>query len=115
MSQNRTADQPADQLTGQSGGKSANSMADRLFSIRYKCDDVSHLTVIEGEACLRCAGKDCNTFCPADVYEWDNRNRITTIAYENCVECGTCRIACPSDNIGWVYPKGGFGITYRFG
>lgn len=94
---------------------SNRTITDKLFSIRYKCDDISHLTVKNSEACIRCEGKDCTTFCPAEVYEWDSLHKVNRIAFENCVECGTCRIACPSDNIGWVYPKGGFGITYRFG
>lgn len=91
------------------------SITDRLFSIRYKCDTVSHLTIIDGDACIRCEHKDCTYFCPADVYEWHPEKQFTSIAYENCVECGTCRLACPHDNVGWVYPKGGYGITYRFG
>lgn len=90
-------------------------IADKLFMIRYKCDDQSHLVIKETEDCLKCTTKDCNYFCPADVYEWEKQLKITTVAYENCIECGTCRIACPSDNIGWVYPKGGYGITYKFG
>lgn len=91
------------------------SMTDKLFTIRYKCDDDSHLKIKEAEACIRCKDKSCNTFCPAEVYEWDGERKTTHVAFENCVECGTCRIACPSDNISWVYPKGGYGISYRFG
>lgn len=34
---------------------------------------------------------------------------------ERCVECGACRIVCPYGNIDWHYPRGGFGIVYRFG
>lgn len=94
---------------------SHNQVADRLFTIRYKCDDKSHLTIKETETCLKCTTKDCNFFCPSDVYEWDKLQKITTVAYENCIECGTCRIACPSDNIEWVYPTGGYGITYKYG
>lgn len=94
---------------------SNQSIADKLFSIRYKCDDKSHLIIKDPDPCVRCTHKDCNYFCPADVYDWDPKIKITHVAFENCVECGTCRIACPSDNIEWVYPKGGYGITYRFG
>ncbi|MDF2923642.1 MAG: 4Fe-4S dicluster protein [Paenibacillaceae bacterium] len=94
---------------------SKQSMADKLFTIRYKCDENSHLSIKNAEACIRCGGKECNTFCPAEVYEWDKAAKVTHVAFENCVECGTCRIACPGDNIGWVYPKGGYGISYRFG
>jgi ferredoxin like protein len=93
----------------------SESISDKLFTIRYKCDDVSHLIIKDHANCLQCAKKDCNYFCPSDVYEWEKKAKITTVAYENCIECGTCRIACPYDNIEWVYPKGGYGITYKYG
>lgn len=93
----------------------SDSISDKLFTIRFKCDDVSHLIIKERDNCLKCAKKDCNYFCPSDVYDWDKKQKLTTVAYENCIECGTCRIACPYDNIDWVYPKGGYGITYKYG
>jgi ferredoxin like protein len=93
----------------------SESIADKLFLIRYKCDEQSHLVIKEADACIKCVTKDCNYFCPADVYNWEDLKQTTNVAFENCIECGTCRIACPSDNVGWVYPKGGFGITYKFG
>ncbi|MBA4603852.1 ferredoxin family protein [Thermoactinomyces mirandus] len=93
----------------------SEAITDRLFTIRFKCDNVSHLTIKDQDACLKCTTKECNFFCPADVYEWDGKRKVTTVAYENCVECGTCRIACPKENIEWVYPKGGYGISYKMG
>lgn len=91
------------------------SMTDKLFTIRYKCDDSSHLSLKDERLCVTCIDKSCNFFCPAEVYHWEQQTRTNRVAYENCVECGTCRIACPSDNVAWHYPKGGYGITYRFG
>lgn len=91
------------------------TITDKLFSIRYKCDEASHLAIKDQEVCGRCTGKTCTTVCPAEVYEWEAEAKVNRVAYENCVECGTCRIACSSDNIEWRYPKGGYGITYRFG
>jgi ferredoxin like protein len=94
---------------------SQTDVSDKLFTIRFKCDDKSHLIIKDAQTCLSCVTKDCNFFCPSDVYEWEKKLKITTVAFENCIECGTCRIACPSHNIDWVYPKGGHGITYKFG
>jgi ferredoxin like protein len=31
------------------------------------------------------------------------------------LECGSCRIACPLLNIEWRFPKGGYGISHKFG
>ncbi len=93
----------------------SQSIEERLYTIRYKADDVSHLIIADQDVCATCVGKWCTTFCPADVYDWHGEEQMTSVAYENCIECGTCRIACPHENIEWVYPKGGYGITYKFG
>ncbi|MDI3257211.1 MAG: 4Fe-4S dicluster domain-containing protein [Kyrpidia sp.] len=91
------------------------SIEERLFTIRYKADDKSHLIIKDHEVCARCEHKDCNYFCPADVYLWHDEEKMTSVAYENCIECGTCRLACPDFNIEWLYPTGGYGITYKYG
>ncbi len=93
----------------------STAIEERLYSIRYKVADESHLHIKENDVCLHCALKPCTSFCPADVYEWTDSEKIIRVAYENCVECGTCRIGCPEDNIRWEYPTGGCGISYRFG
>ena len=48
-----------------------------------------------------------------EVYKLEGNKII--IGYENCLECGTCRLACPYENISWKYPRGGFGVKYRYG
>lgn len=87
----------------------------RLFSIRYRVDDHPHLSIKGQDVCAACPEKACEWFCPADVYTWHPELCVMSIAYENCVECGTCRIACDSRNIEWQYPTGGYGIAYKFG
>jgi ferredoxin like protein len=94
---------------------SQTTITDKLYTIRFKCDTVSHLTIKDQEVCQACLEKSCNYFCPADVYEWDPKQKITMVAFENCIECGTCRIACPANNIKWLYPTGGYGISYKMG
>jgi ferredoxin like protein len=37
------------------------------------------------------------------------------VNHEGCLECGTCRIGCPHLNIDWRFPKGGYGISHKFG
>jgi ferredoxin like protein len=51
--------------------------------------------------------------CPAKVYTLNEKGEAI-VSFENCLECGTCRIVAP-DMIDWDYPQGGFGITYRYG
>lgn len=52
-------------------------------------------------------------FCPANVYRLE-KDRIS-VAYEGCLECGSCRIGCPLLNIEWRFPTGGYGISHKFG
>lgn len=37
------------------------------------------------------------------------------VNYENCLECGACRIACENCSLGWEYPKGNKGVTFKQG
>ena len=92
------------------------NLDDKLYLVRYKVDDRTHLRVVDQEICRR-SGKEhghvCTHICPAGVYEWTGEE--ITVEYERCVECGACRIACPDNNIDWEYPRGGFGIVYKHG
>ncbi len=51
--------------------------------------------------------------CPAKVYELNDKGEAI-VSFENCLECGTCRVAAPEE-LDWDYPQGGFGVTYKFG
>ncbi|MCL5987125.1 MAG: 4Fe-4S dicluster domain-containing protein [Actinobacteria bacterium] len=89
------------------------SIDDKLFLDRYNPDETSHLIIINSEKCKTCEFKPCISSCPASVYRWE-AERIS-VEFEACLECGTCRIICPYQNIQWGYPRGGFGISYKFG
>ncbi|MBU1208420.1 MAG: hypothetical protein KKH04_16085 [Proteobacteria bacterium] len=34
------------------------------------------------------------------------RPNLISVAYEGCLECGSCRIGCPHLNIEWRFPRG---------
>lgn len=88
---------------------------DLLVTLKYFIDEEeSHLSIKEAEVCTRCEHKPCLYFCPVGVYKLDSDGKIQ-IAYQSCVECGSCRVGCPYNNIGWVLPRGGFGVAYKFG
>ncbi|MEF8773451.1 MAG: 4Fe-4S dicluster domain-containing protein [Halobacteriales archaeon] len=89
------------------------SIEDRLYTINYTDAGESHLGVTEPEVCESCETYECVTVCPADV--WRDEGDVPTIAYENCLECGSCRFACPHDNVVWEYPDNGAGVKYKFG
>lgn len=87
---------------------------EKLATLRFICDNNSHIKV-DIEKCKKCETKNCLYFCPACVYSIENDDKIPSINYENCLECGTCRLSCPYDAIEWNNPKGSCGVRYRFG
>jgi ferredoxin like protein len=53
--------------------------------------------------------------CPAHCYELNSNGQVE-ITPDGCVECGTCRvIAEGSGGIEWNYPRGGYGVLFKFG
>lgn len=88
---------------------------DRIFTLKYYVDEeYAHLKIRDPRVCKACLEKPCLSFCPAGVYRLDRRGEIT-VGYQACVECGSCRVACPYLNIEWDYPRGGYGVAYKFG
>ena len=91
-----------------------STIEDKLFLDRFVVDETSHLKIIDGAVCFRdCDQQPCLNICPANVYRLE-QNRIS-VNYEGCLECGSCRIACPHLNIEWKFPTGGYGIRHKFG
>ena len=87
---------------------------DKLSTIKYHSDGKSHLIPTPSD-CDKCKDKPCTYFCPANVYSWDKEQNKLIVCYENCVECGSCRIACTYKSIDWRYPKSGCGVTFKHG
>lgn len=92
------------------------SLADKLYRTKIETDaGHPHIETIE-EICKVCKNKVCLKVCPAEVYKADaNQPDRIAVSHENCLECGTCRKACPYEGIRWAYPDGGRGVKYRFG
>lgn len=88
---------------------------DLLVSIKYFIDEEQpHLWIKDHALCARCHHKPCLDFCPVGVYTLAHDGKIQ-VAYQACVECGSCRVGCPYSNIGWQLPRGGYGVAYKFG
>lgn len=92
--------------------KNKKSIQDKLANIKYNCCSETHL-ILDKEKCAQCEEKTCTFICPADVYSEDKQTGNITVQYENCLECGACKIVCPKDAITWQYPKGGKGVVFR--
>jgi ferredoxin like protein len=96
------------------GDKMSMKIEDKLFLDRFKVAEESHLRIVDGEKCSKeCPDQPCLYFCPAYVYRLEGDH--ISVNYEGCLECGSCRIACPHLNIEWHFPKGGYGVSHRFG
>ena len=92
------------------------NLMDKLYLNRFVPDNESHLKIKDPKICKeKCDAKYCTYICPAGVYSWDKESERIMIAYEGCVECGTCKYGCLFSNIEWRYPRGGFGVSYKFG
>jgi ferredoxin like protein len=53
--------------------------------------------------------------CPAGCYAETDDGKVE-ISPDGCLECGTCRIVTAgTGEVEWNYPRGGFGILYKFG
>ena len=91
---------------------------EKLYTLRYKRDEEPHLRIRDQAQCVKCeqeygTPQPCISVCPANVYTWDGHKLV--LSYENCVECGACRIACPFHSIAWSYPRYGLGMSLRYG
>jgi len=87
-------------------------LEDKLYLLRFKPDEKTHLKPKE-EDCQRCESRPCTLFCPAQVYKWEGGKLV--VSFENCLECGSCRIGCRFVSLDWRYPRGGYGVSFRFG
>jgi ferredoxin like protein len=88
---------------------------DHLMTLKYYVDEhQAHLRILHPELCVRCASKTCLYVCPAGVYQEQASGEVQ-VAFQSCIECGSCRLLCPDRNVEWKYPRGGFGVAYKFG
>jgi ferredoxin like protein len=89
---------------------------EKLFQNRYVVDEGRpHIRISEEDAA---AGplKALVHICPAGCWSLQPDGQLTG-TLDGCFECGTCRIVASASGqeIEWSYPRGGFGILYKFG
>ena len=96
----------------ENNNENKKSIQDKLATIKYNCSNKSHLGV-DLKKCATCKEKTCTFICPASVYELDENLDEIVVRYENCLECGACRIACPKNAISWEYPPSGCGVILK--
>ena len=87
---------------------------EKLTTVKSNPQSETHLVPVT-EDCKSCEEKACLYVCPAGVYEWNQTEQKLVVNYENCLECGACRIACTKHSLKWEYPESGYGISYKKG
>lgn len=89
------------------------SSAERLGTSKFFVDEeMPHITLDKG-ICARCEKKPCVKACPAGLYTLQGDS--VGFDYAGCLECGTCRVVCLMKGLKWEYPRGTFGVEYRYG
>ena len=84
---------------------------ERLARVRYRVDSEAHI-VVDPAVCAGCPHRACVKVCPAGCYSIEEQR--LEFAYDGCLECGACRMACDRHAIQWGYPRGGYGVTFRY-
>jgi ferredoxin like protein len=88
------------------------TMAERLDLVRRRFADESHIEV-DQEAFRNDPDRAVLFVCPAQVFKLNEEAGTCIVNFEDCLECGTCQVARRYTT--WRNPKGGFGVTYRYG
>lgn len=92
------------------------NVEEKLFQNRYRVDtDRPHIRMIDPAKCITCEGKACTICCPAGCWMIQEDGKRLDLVVDGCLECGTCRLVCDEDNVDWNYPRGGFGVLFKFG
>ena len=92
--------------------KKSKEIQNKLTTVKYNCAKETHL-IVNQKICGKCKEKTCIYICPADVYNVDKTTGNIVVQYENCLECGACKIACPKKNIKWQYPPASCGVVFK--
>lgn len=90
------------------------SVPEKLAVDKFELDEGHSHIAINQEVCREvCTTRPCLFVCPAKVYTEQNGEIL--VDWAGCLECGTCQVACPHEALTWHYPRGTFGIHYRYG
>jgi len=88
---------------------------DKLYQNRYLVDVGRPHIKVKPHAVPSQALLALTTACPAGCYAKTETGQVE-ITPDGCMECGTCRIiAEATGDIEWNYPRGGFGVLFKFG
>ena len=88
------------------------SIEDQLGLISFEVDKEKHIKV-ETSICRQCIDKPCLRFCPSKRFTLE-KEKLCMIM-RDALECGCCKFACPKGAVDFSYPRGGYGVYYKYG
>ncbi|KLU61907.1 ferredoxin-like protein FixX [Peptococcaceae bacterium CEB3] len=89
------------------------SIEERLGKDKFAVDEDKPHIVLDQRICAQCSKKPCVKACPAGLYVPQGDG--VKLDYAGCLECGTCRVVCVMKGLKWEYPRGTFGVEFRYG
>ena len=93
------------------GGK----VEEKLFFNRYVVDSGRPHIKVRRHEVPSPALLTLTRVCPAGCYSLNDGGQVE-IAPDGCMECGTCRVlTAGSGEVEWDYPRGGYGVLFKFG
>lgn len=92
-----------------------SKVEEKLFENRYRVDEGRpHISIRNPDVCRdSCELQACTWVCPAACYTREDDGSVV-LSTDGCLECGTCRLVC-TENVEWSYPRGGYGVLFKFG
>ncbi|GAB4358702.1 MAG: ferredoxin family protein [Oricola sp.] len=102
-------------ITAVEAASSGMKVEEKLFHNRYLVDaGRPHIKVLPHDKPSK-ALLSLTHICPAGCYSENEKGQVE-ISPDGCMECGTCRVVTQgTGEIEWNYPRGGFGLLYKFG
>ena len=93
----------------------AAKVENKLFYNRYLVDAGRPHIQVRPHEVPSSALLSMTRICPAGCYAQNDKGQVE-ITTDGCLECGTCRIVCAeTGDVVWEYPRGGFGVLFKFG
>lgn len=94
---------------------SSAKVEEKLFQNRYLVDAGKPHIKVKAHDVPSASLLAMIRLCPAGCYTQAESGQVEVVA-DGCLECGTCRIVTRNTGeIEWNYPRGGFGVLYKFG
>ena len=85
---------------------------------RFRHDTEPHVWVVDPAVCREeCEVRPCLEVCPSGVFSIQETEGGPELRadYRVCLECGACLYLCFRTNVHFEFPRGGFGVHYRYG